>query len=75
MYYRLNVLFTYFISQPKYRLDVIKFLQGDVYDDSNPNLLIEMEKIIKQVEDNPKHPLHGFLGTLTSKSFNVFEKE
>ncbi len=75
MYYRLNVLFTYFISQPKYRLDVIKFLQGDVYDDSNPALLLEMEKIIKQVEDNPKHPLHGLLGTLTSKSFNVFAKE
>lgn len=75
MYYRLNILFTYFISQPKYRLDVIKFLQGDVYDDTDPKLLTEMEKIIVQVESNPKHPLHAFLGTLTSKSLNVFEKK
>ena len=75
MYYRLNVLFTYFVSQPKYRLDVIKFLQGDVYDDTAPKLIKEMEKIISQVESNPKHPLHAFLGNLTSNSFNVFEKK
>ena len=34
VYYRLNVLFTYFINDPKYRLDVLKLLQGDVYDDA-----------------------------------------
>jgi flavin-dependent dehydrogenase len=75
LYYRLNVLFTYFATQKKYRLDVIKFLQGDVYDDSNPELLIKMDKIISEVENNPKHVLHGFLGNLTSKAFNVFDKK
>lgn len=74
MYYRLNVLFTYFVNNPKYRLDVLKFLQGDVYDDSHPKLLEKMETIINEVEKNPKHVLHGFLGNLTAKSFNVFEK-
>ncbi len=75
MYYRLNVLFTYFVNHPKYRLEVLKFLQGDVYDDSTPQLLKEMEKIISQVESNPKHPLHEFLGNLTANSFNVFDKK
>lgn len=75
MYYRLNVLFTYFVNHPNYRLDVLKFLQGDVYDDSHPKLLEKMEEIISEVEKNPKHILHGFLGNLTAKSFNVFEKE
>lgn len=73
MYYRLNILFTYFVNTPEYRLDVLKFLQGDVYDEENPPLLKAMEKIIYQVESNPKHPLHSMLGSLTSKSFNVFD--
>lgn len=73
MYYRLNILFTYFVNTPEYRLDVLKFLQGDVYDEENPPLLKAMEKIISQVESNPKHPLHSMLGSLTSKSFNVFD--
>jgi FADH2 O2-dependent halogenase len=72
MYYRLNVLFTYFVSKPKYRLDTIKFLQGDVYDDERPKLLDEMEKIISEVERNPKHVLHAYLGNLTANAFNVF---
>ena len=72
MYYRLNVLFTYFVSKPKYRLDTIKFLQGDVYDDARPELLDEMERIISEVEKNPKHVLHAYLGNLTANAFNVF---
>jgi 1H-pyrrole-2-carbonyl-[peptidyl-carrier protein] chlorinase len=75
MYYRLNVLFTYFVSKPKYRLDTIKFLQGDVYDDARPKLLDEMEKIISEVERNPKHVLHSYLGNLTANAFNVFGKK
>lgn len=74
MYYRLNVLFTYFVNQKKYRLDVIKLLQGDVYDESDPKLLVEMDKIISQVENNPKHVLHSYLGSLTANAFNVFDK-
>ncbi|MFN3342250.1 MAG: NAD(P)/FAD-dependent oxidoreductase, partial [Flavobacteriales bacterium] len=71
MYYRLNVLFTYFVNNPDYRLKVLKFLQGDVYDDTHNDLLSEMETIIKAVEDNPNHPLHDYLGTLTAKGLNI----
>jgi len=40
VYYRLNVLFTKFINDPKYRLDVLKLLQGDVYDEKPPAVLL-----------------------------------
>ena len=36
IYYRLNILFTAFVQDPRYRLNVLKMLQGDVYEDSEP---------------------------------------
>ncbi len=33
IYYRLNVIFTVFVQDKRYRLDVVKLLQGDVYDE------------------------------------------
>ena len=69
VYYRLNVLFTYFIQDKNYRIDVLKLLQGDVYDDAQPEVLTRMRNIVKQVEANPNHALHGFLGDLTADAF------
>jgi len=61
LYYRLNVLFTHFIENPKYRLDILKLLQGDVYD-SEPSVLDEMERIVSEVESNPSHIWYSSLG-------------
>lgn len=69
VYYRLNVLFTYFIADPRYRLDVLKLLQGDVYDDEAPPVLAKMQKMVSDVEQNEKHPWHRMLGDLTSDAF------
>ena len=69
VYYRLNVLFTAFVADPHYRLDVLKLLQGDVYDEAQPEVLTRMQNIVKSVEANPKHALHGFLGSLTADAF------
>jgi FADH2 O2-dependent halogenase len=69
VYYRLNVLFTYFISNPQYRLDVLKLLQGDVYDEEQPPVLEKMRRMVAEVEQNPRHLLHDFLGSLTSDAF------
>jgi FADH2 O2-dependent halogenase len=69
VYYRLNVLFTAFIRDPRYRLDVLKLLQGDVYDDDEPEVLTRMRAIVSEVEDNPKHVWHKLLGDLTSNAF------
>ncbi len=69
VYYRLNVLFTAFVQDPRYRLDVLKLLQGDVYDDAEPAVLTRMRNIVRQVEKDPNHALHGFLGSLTADAF------
>jgi len=69
VYYRLNVLFTAFIEDPKYRLDVLKLLQGDLYDVDDPPVLKEMRRIVTDVESRPNHPWHKLLGDLTSEAF------
>lgn len=69
VYYRLNVLFTYFINEPKYRLDVLKLLQGDVYDEEAPPVLEKMRQMVSEVERNHKHPWHKLLGELTADTF------
>ncbi len=69
VYYRLNVLFTYFITDPRYRLDVLKLLQGDVYDEAQPPVLEKMRKMVSDVERNPAHPWHHLLGSLTAHAF------
>jgi FADH2 O2-dependent halogenase len=57
------------VADPRYRLDVLKLLQGDVYDDAQPEVLKRMQSIVKQVEANPNHALHNFLGNLTADAF------
>jgi 1H-pyrrole-2-carbonyl-[peptidyl-carrier protein] chlorinase len=69
VYYRLNVLFTAFVNNPEYRLDVIKLLQGDVYDDDEPDVLARMREIVTTVEQNKNHMLHGLLNDLTVNAF------
>jgi FADH2 O2-dependent halogenase len=69
VYYRLNVLFTYFIHDKNYRLDVLKLLQGDVYDQDAPPVLVKMKEMVAKVEQNEKHPWHKLLGDLTSDAF------
>jgi FADH2 O2-dependent halogenase len=69
MYYRLNVLFTAFILDPRYRLDVLKLLQGDVYDEDQPAVIQKMCETVTQVEQNEKHPRHKLLGDLTANAF------
>ena len=69
VYYRLNVLFTAFVADPRYRMDVLKLLQGDVYDDAEPPVLTRMKSIVSEVETNPRHALHRFLGSLTANTF------
>ncbi|KKK06308.1 NAD(P)/FAD-dependent oxidoreductase [Micromonospora sp. HK10] len=64
IYYRLNVLFTAFVQDPRYRIDVLKMLQGDVYDDEEPKALVAMREAVAAVENNPDHLWHPYLGTL-----------
>ena len=69
VYYRLNVLFTAFIQDRRYRLDVLKLLQGDVYDVEQPEVLTLMNQIVSEVEQNQDHIWHSYLGDLTASAF------
>ncbi|MDQ3265848.1 MAG: tryptophan 7-halogenase [Myxococcota bacterium] len=69
LYYRLNVLFTYFVSDPEHRLETLKLLQGDMYDEEEPAVLGKMRAIIEEVEKEPDHPWYPLLGGLTAKTF------
>ena len=64
IYYRLNILFTAFVQDPRYRLDVLKMLQGDVYDDESPKALAAMREVVKAVENDPEHLWHKYLGNM-----------
>lgn len=68
IYYRLNILFTAFIDDPKYRMDVIRMLQGDVYDGPEPPALQAMRDFVKAVEDDPTHLWHSRLGNLKASA-------
>lgn len=68
IYYRLNILFTAFVADPRYRIDVLRMLQGDVYDGGEPTALTRMREITREVEENPDHLWHQHLGTLRAPS-------
>jgi 1H-pyrrole-2-carbonyl-[peptidyl-carrier protein] chlorinase len=68
IYYRLNILFTAFVQDPRYRLDVLKMLQGDVYDDDEPKALAAMREVVQAVESDPEHLWHPYLGELSAPS-------
>jgi FADH2 O2-dependent halogenase len=69
IYYRLNVLFTAFVLDPRYRLDILKLLQGDVYDEAEPSVLAAMRQIVSEVERDQSHVWHHLLNDLTCDAF------
>ncbi|HET8683619.1 MAG TPA: hypothetical protein VFM54_17400, partial [Micromonosporaceae bacterium] len=60
--------FTAFVQDPRYRLDVLKMLQGNMYDEDEPKALIEMREVIRVVENDPEHLWHPYLGELSAPS-------
>jgi FADH2 O2-dependent halogenase len=69
VYYRLNVLFTAIVSDPLYRLELVKLLQGDVYEEQEPEVLVRMRNIVGAVESDPRHIWHKLLSDLTNDAF------
>ncbi|MFI1095912.1 NAD(P)/FAD-dependent oxidoreductase [Streptomyces sp. NPDC020917] len=64
IYYRLNILFTAFVQDPRYRLHVLKMLQGDFYDGDAAPTLDAMREMVTTVENDPEHLWHPYLGSL-----------
>ncbi|MBK8905937.1 MAG: tryptophan 7-halogenase [Anaerolineaceae bacterium] len=55
LYYKLLPLFTRFIANPEYRLQVLQLLQGEVFDRSEVPVLDTMRKYIETVENASSH--------------------
>ncbi len=70
VYYRLNFLFSAFTFNPEYHLDVLKLLQGDMYDEDEPPVLAKMREIVTEVENDPDNVWHERLSYLTAKAFD-----
>ena len=50
LYYRVLPLFTYFIRSKRYRTEVLRLLQGDVYDREEVGVLDAMREFIAKIE-------------------------
>lgn len=70
IYYRLNVLYTAFVQDPRYRNDMLQMLQGCFYDDDDPPALIKMREVMQGVEANPRHLWHPYLGSLRAPALD-----
>jgi 1H-pyrrole-2-carbonyl-[peptidyl-carrier protein] chlorinase len=57
LYYKLLPLFTHFISSKKHRIEVLRLLQGDVFDRGEVPVLDAMRKYIETVEKSENHIL------------------
>jgi FADH2 O2-dependent halogenase len=57
LYYKLLPLFTHFIQSKKHRLEVLRLLQGEVYERGEVPVLDAMRQYIKAVEASDSHIL------------------
>jgi FADH2 O2-dependent halogenase len=55
LYYKLLPLFTYFIASKQHRLEVLRLLQGEVYERGEAPVLEAMRNYIKVVEESEDH--------------------
>jgi len=55
LYYKLLPLFTYFIQSKEHRLQVLRLLQGEVYEREEAPVLASMRKFIETVEKSDNH--------------------
>jgi FADH2 O2-dependent halogenase len=64
LYYKLLPLFTHFIQSKEHRLEVLRLLQGEVYDRKDVPVLDAMRRYIKSVEESDNHVFKGHLSTI-----------
>ncbi len=57
LYYKLLPAFTYFVKSPRHRLDVLRLLQGEVYDRDEVPVLDHMREFIAKVEASDGMPM------------------
>ena len=67
LYYKLLPAFTHFIKSKQHRIEVLRLLQGEVFDRREVPVLDAMRKFIHVVETTPGH---AFAGTLSNISID-----
>jgi len=65
LYYKLLPAFTHFIRSKNHRIEVLRLLQGEVFDRSEVPVLDAMRKFIKTVETTPGHAFAGVLSDIS----------
>lgn len=73
LYYKLLPLFTHFIRSKPHRIEVLRLLQGEVYDRNDVPALAAMRKYIETVEKSDSHLLRGQLASLSIDDLPVPE--
>ncbi len=64
LYYKLLPLFTKFIESKQHRVEVLRLLQGEVFDRKEVPVLDAMRNYIKMVEQTPGHAFAGMLSDI-----------
>jgi 1H-pyrrole-2-carbonyl-[peptidyl-carrier protein] chlorinase len=65
LYYKLLPAFTHFIKSKTHRIEVLRLLQGEVFDRKDVPVLDAMRKFIKTVESTPGHAFAGVLSDIS----------
>jgi flavin-dependent dehydrogenase len=75
LYYKLLPLFTHFIQSKKYRLEVLRLLQGEVYDRKEVAVLQAMREYIETVEKTENHIFRSRLTSIPIDDLPDFSEE
>ncbi len=75
LYYKLLPLFTHFIQSKKYRLEVLRLLQGEVYDRQEVAVLTAMREYIETVEKTDNHIFRSKLTSIPIDDLPGFSPE
>jgi len=65
LYYKLLPAFTHFIESKNHRIEVLRLLQGEVFDRREVPVLDAMRKFIRTVETTPGHAFAGALSDIS----------
>ena len=75
LYYKLLPLFTHFIQSKKYRIEVLRLLQGEVYDRQEVAVLAAMREYIETVEKTENHIFRSKLTSMPIDDLPGFSVE
>jgi FADH2 O2-dependent halogenase len=64
IYYKLQGLFTYYLRKPHYRDELVRLLQGNVYEADEITVLERLRQDIRRIEASPGHVMQSALSDI-----------